>query len=278
MAVLRHAPGAPFAAAFLSASVSEMPRFEAQHVSSAAWAVADLGLAPPPAWFHAWAVRATALAGDHTPQGLTNMLWALAVQGRYREAVTSLLWGTLLRQLTEWPPDGDPPSPIALHTLYCVWLAAREEAPGTLAQPQPWLLAALRHAWAGRRAEQLATSLSREHSEVMACLAQLGVAFQEERFCERSERHIDVAITQPGVRVALEVDGPHHFSATGARRHPVGSTRLRNRLLSAAGWTVLSVPLDSLPPVGPAARADWVAHLRAALRGVGVQVAAEVAR
>lgn len=49
-----------------------------------------------------------------------------------------------------------------------------------------------------------------------------------------------------GLRVAIEVDGPTHFSrnrpAAGARPVCLGGTLLRNRLLEAAGWSVVQVP------------------------------------
>lgn len=43
-----------------------------------------------------------------------------------------------------------------------------------------------------------------------------------------------------GEKIAVEVDGPHHFTANG--REPLGEMRARQRLLAARAWTVLSVP------------------------------------
>ncbi len=43
-----------------------------------------------------------------------------------------------------------------------------------------------------------------------------------------------------GEKVAVEVDGPHHFTANGQR--PLGEMRARHRLLDVRGWSVLSVP------------------------------------
>ncbi len=43
-------------------------------------------------------------------------------------------------------------------------------------------------------------------------------------------------------RVAIEVDGPTHFAAN-RRRHALGHTRFKRRILRALGWAVVSVPL-----------------------------------
>lgn len=43
-----------------------------------------------------------------------------------------------------------------------------------------------------------------------------------------------------GEKIAVEVDGPHHFTANGQR--PLGEMRARHRLLEVRGWSVLSVP------------------------------------
>ncbi len=49
---------------------------------------------------------------------------------------------------------------------------------------------------------------------------------------------IDLAIV--GRRIALELDGPSHFTTNTLE--PLGHTRLRDRLLSAMGWRVVSIP------------------------------------
>lgn len=41
-------------------------------------------------------------------------------------------------------------------------------------------------------------------------------------------------------RIAVEVDGPFHFSVN--TNSPLGQTMIRRRLLRAVGWTVISVP------------------------------------
>lgn len=60
---------------------------------------------------------------------------------------------------------------------------------------------------------------------------------------------MDVAMLVQGVKVAVEADGPTHFSMNKPYRL-MGSTLLRNRALQRRGWRLLSVPFyewDELP-------------------------------
>lgn len=57
--------------------------------------------------------------------------------------------------------------------------------------------------------------------------------------CSRSiTAAVDVAIPQE--HIALEVDGPHHFTRNSLR--PLGDMFTRTALLEARGWKVISVP------------------------------------
>ncbi|CAI5467288.1 unnamed protein product [Closterium sp. Yama58-4] len=52
--------------------------------------------------------------------------------------------------------------------------------------------------------------------------------------------HYSIDIALPGQRIALEVDGPSHFTRNTLT--PLGATVLKRRHLEAAGWTVISIP------------------------------------
>ena len=76
-------------------------------------------------------------------------------------------------------------------------------------------------------------------------LQRLGVAFDEELSTDEGYS-IDFAIHPVGVnrewlpaRLALEVDGPHHFTQL---QTPTGVTLLKQRQLRSTGWLVVSVP------------------------------------
>jgi acetyl esterase/lipase len=120
--------------------------------------------------------------------------------------------------------------------MYQAYQAAAVERPGLLPAPSPELLAAARKSWI----DGLDTDVehnSRLHTAVSASLKRMGVAHANERWCERSERSIDIAI-EGAAPVALEVDGPHHFLQDG---RPNGRTLPRNRMLAANGWRVVAV-------------------------------------
>jgi hypothetical protein len=101
----------------------------------------------------------------------------------------------------------------------------------------PELHAAIRKSWIDQGRMRQSEGSSQLHDGVSACLMCMGVAHANERWCDRAERSIDVAI-EGATPIALEVDGPSHFLQDG---RPDGSTLLRNRMLAAHGWRVVSL-------------------------------------
>ena len=66
--------------------------------------------------------------------------------------------------------------------------------------------------------------------------------------------------------VAIEVDGPHHFSSNGGA--PLGRTLLRDRLLAARGWRVVGVRASDWRRLRtPSEQRDY---MQEALRAAGV--------
>ena len=56
---------------------------------------------------------------------------------------------------------------------------------------------------------------------------------------------IDITIINGQSRIAIEVDGPSHFTRNAddnEEYQPLGSTLLRNRILARHGWAVISIP------------------------------------
>ena len=80
------------------------------------------------------------------------------------------------------------------------------------------------------------------HRSVAAALAAVQHGFEEEHLEPRTGYSLDLAL--PSTRVGVEVDGPSHFLLPDGRgvRRPNGPTLLKRRLLTAAGWRVISVP------------------------------------
>jgi len=74
--------------------------------------------------------------------------------------------------------------------------------------------------------------------EVGESLRRLGISHELEYTTADGLFSIDLAISDR--RIALEFDGPSHFTTNTLE--PLGHTRLRDQLLSAMGWHVVSIP------------------------------------
>ena len=66
----------------------------------------------------------------------------------------------------------------------------------------------------------------------------LGIAHEREHTASDGLPPVDLALLDR--RIAIEFDGPSHFASNTLE--PLGHTRLRDRLLSATGWHVISIP------------------------------------
>jgi hypothetical protein len=88
------------------------------------------------------------------------------------------------------------------------------------------------------REEARKVTVSNGHGEVGESLRRLGIPHELECITSDGLYSIDLAIVDR--RIALEFDGPSHF--TRNTLEPLGHTRLRDRLLSAMGWHVVSIP------------------------------------
>ena len=100
------------------------------------------------------------------------------------------------------------------------------------------LLKAARKVWLDQARVHQDEDRSKFYAEVSACLTRMGVAHVNQRWCERAERNIDIAI-EGATPVSVEVDGPSHILQLESR--PTGSALLRNRMLAAYGWRVAAV-------------------------------------
>ena len=85
-------------------------------------------------------------------------------------------------------------------------------------------------------------TISEFQRSVAAALAAVQHGFEEEHLEPRTGYSLDLAL--PSSRIAIEVDGPSHFLLPDSQgvRAPNGPTKLKRRLLAAAGWRVISVP------------------------------------
>ena len=101
--------------------------------------------------------------------------------------------------------------------------------------------------------------------QVGACLMRLRVPFTEE-FTLEEGYSLDIAIVDR--KIAIEVDGPFHFTQ---ERTLSGATVLKQRQLTSLGWTPLSVPHFEWYPLHRDPKAEE-AYMRKMLTDAGVKV------
>ncbi len=91
------------------------------------------------------------------------------------------------------------------------------------------------------REEARKVTVSNGQREVGESLRRLGIPHELECITADGLFSIDLAIVDRRIALRLdEFDGPSHFTTNTLER--LGHTRLRDRLLSAMGWHVVSIP------------------------------------
>jgi very-short-patch-repair endonuclease len=166
-------------------------------------------------------------------QDVANAMWALAAL--VWKAITEI--AAVFQQLVEaWAREGSfvQLSKVHLSQLLQAHLASQFLGLGLITLPSPMLQAAVKV----YREEARKVTVSKGQREVEESLRRLGVPHELEYITADGLFSIDLAIVDR--HVALEFDGPSHF--TRNTLEPLGHTRLRDRLLSAMGWRVLSIP------------------------------------
>ena len=223
---------------FWHASAATLGSFTPQALSNTLLACGVLDTRPPPNWLQLFSSACEqALPVMNQQQGLANTAVALAMLGLWELPLWRGLWERLCSSLSR-DVGADWSAATRLHAMqmYQAYQAAAVERPGLLPAPSPELLAAARKSWIDA-VDTDTDRTSQLQAAVSACLMRMGVAHANERWCERAERSIDIAIDGASP-VALEVDGPSHFLQDGRQE---GSTLLRNRTLAAHGWRVVVV-------------------------------------
>jgi hypothetical protein len=265
-AQLRHHPGRRALAALDAQLAARLPEFAPQAISNVLWAAAilqhrpekalaaigDAFAAPPAAAATSSPRDARSEADEATaalaalPQGfctqdLANLAWSLALL----DAFALPLFGSVWAVARALPPESYASE--GLRMLFQTVLLAHADAArggragaacGGVALP-PALAAAAEASW---RSQVGVNTVSELHGAVCRALAALRIPHAVERLSDDGLFSVDVALEVPSSsrRIALEVDGPYHFSANSRAR--LGPTRGRDALLAARGWEVLSVP------------------------------------
>ena len=173
------------------------------------------------------------VAPDMNAQNVANTIWGLATLGW--QASSDL--GAVFQQLVEAFAQERglvQLSTSLLSQLFQAHLASQFLGLGLITLPASMLQVAAQ----AYREHARKVTVSNGQREVGESLRRLGISHELEYITADGLFSIDLAIVDR--RVALEFDGPSHFTTNTLE--PLGHTRLRNRLLSAMGWFVVSIP------------------------------------
>jgi hypothetical protein len=213
----------------------------AQALANTAWALATLGHADGD-FMVALLKAAEPQLRNFKPQELANTAWALATLGHKDDAFMA----AVLQQAAGMALDLNAEN---LKQLFMCMLWLEDQHSGVAVPEQ--MAGACKRAWMEERHDP---TPSRVQLEVLAVVRQLPGC--SGATCEQATDDglfsIDIAVQLPdSSRLAVEVDGPSHFLNNTPSRLD-GATLLRNRLLEARGWRVVSVPVMT----------GWVPHAR----------------
>ena len=176
---------------------------------------------------------AVRIAPSMKPQEVANIIWGLATLGWQANCELSAVFQRLVdafaheRRLVQL-------SAAHLSQLLQAHLASQFLGLGLITLPSSMLEVAVK----SYREEARKVMVSNGQREVGESLRRLGISHELECITADGLFSIDLAIVDR--RIALEFDGPSHF--TRNTLEPLGHTRLRDRLLSAMGWHVVSIP------------------------------------
>eukprot|EP00240_Pyramimonas_obovata_P003459 CAMPEP_0118954478 /NCGR_PEP_ID=MMETSP1169-20130426/58272_1 /TAXON_ID=36882 /ORGANISM="Pyramimonas obovata, Strain CCMP722" /LENGTH=840 /DNA_ID=CAMNT_0006902109 /DNA_START=59 /DNA_END=2578 /DNA_ORIENTATION=+ len=222
-------------------ATSRIGEFSEVGLAGLATAYANIGR-PAPELFSALEDVAEAQLETMIPRTLANTAWALVVAGRIRPELFAKMRARMV--------VSGPYSPALLSQLFQVDLALQYEAPEVKTDLSSsgdvdrylevlWLSGSLRGSAA--KCWNQAKHLNERHvSAFQADVSNTLMAMGIEHRCEYDEEEFSIDIALLGPRVAIEVDGPLHYTVNTLQ--PVGATKFKRRLLQRLGWKVLPVP------------------------------------
>eukprot|EP01025_Chloroclados_australasicus_P007273 TRINITY_DN12326_c0_g1_i4.p1 TRINITY_DN12326_c0_g1~~TRINITY_DN12326_c0_g1_i4.p1 ORF type:complete len:896 (-),score=101.71 TRINITY_DN12326_c0_g1_i4:389-3076(-) len=180
-------------------------------------------------------VRRDAEGITYTGQQCCNILWALAILDR----LTINEWYMFKKHLLK--EDKENLLDSSYTQIYLAYLVLRMSQDEECSKYPDEMQAAALEKFSQDLKE---VHISKLHQEVSKCLNELGVAHRNECMVEEGLFSIDIIIEEDCLlghkKVAIEVDGPGHFTAN--TNQELGTTLVRRSILKQFGWTVLSIP------------------------------------
>lgn len=200
------------------------PSMSPRNVANTLWALATLGWhAGDGAMRGALQGAAMRVCANMHAQQVGNSLWALATLGWSPIAEMADRFDASVKALFARDRPSDMPR-AALSQLLQAHLASQFLGLGLVSLPASTLPIALE----AYREEARKLTVSSVHAEITESLRRLGIAHELEHITADGPFSIDLAVVDR--RIAIELDGPSHFTAS--KLEPLCHTRLRHRLLS----------------------------------------------
>jgi very-short-patch-repair endonuclease len=202
-----------------------------QELANTLWALATLG------WQVGEGTMRSALEGavvrmapSMNPQNVANTLWAFATLGwKARSEMVSIFEQFVAPLVGHCRLSARESSQLLQAHLASQFLGL-----GLITLPASMLQVAAQ----AYREHARKVTVSNGQREIGESLRRLGISHELEYITADGLFSIDLAIVDR--RIAVEFDGPSHFTTNTLE--PLGHTRLRDRLLSAMGWCVVSIP------------------------------------
>ncbi|KAI3429562.1 hypothetical protein D9Q98_005650 [Chlorella vulgaris] len=164
-------------------------------------------------------------------QQLCNVLWSLCIADQCDREI----WDLCIGQVTKLGiPYHELTSEALTQVFQCAMLMLAQAPDAEWPLPEELLRLGMQ-CWMQRAK---VVTVSELHSEVSRMLVSMGEQHTVEHLTQDQLFSVDIAF--PSEWIAMEVDGPHHFTANTFR--PLADTEGRRLLLRARGWRVVSVP------------------------------------
>lgn len=237
LAILRFHPGEAELRAYTMSALDKLQHSTPDDITKTVWALATFNHDPSEEALLRFSNAVLDRLRKFTSQNIANTLWALAVLRWHASCGEDAEVFVRLFARASASVDCFNDNVKEMCQLLQVRHALETEAP-VLAERCAWsaeLDAEARRAW---QLAEARAKMSSFHTDVIEAFKVLSWQPHVEFQPPGSLHAIDIAL--PESKVAIEVDGKFHFAANSSDR-PLGSTAIRDRLLRAAGWRVVSI-------------------------------------
>lgn len=183
------------------------------------------------------------LVNEFNLQSLSNSIWGVSVMGGFSLKFYRRLWERCASEVnfTDSYKDGF----LMIYQGYLLMEAVAPRIAESMPKPQ-WLHTEAKRLW--RKQASTDGNVSTFQKQFSEHLTDMDVPHELELQTEDHALTLDIGLRD--ARIAFECDGPSHYCVNpGAGLVPLARNGVRDALLAARGWHVISVPWD-----------DWEAH------------------